>query len=484
MADDKTSQITETCMTRATTEVEGDRSNTCRPGEVPSLDPSQRCTSPLASTVRTQRSESPAVDRHPEYSMLQDFACSRFQVRPLVPQLNLAGLDNTRGNQFKGSSRQGACSSRSKDWPTSSARAHSSARGFGLDTWTASRSVNASWGCSSARTSRSARGCGVAVRVGSLPRQDTIPCRNSGRRTISAADRQIRIFVRLPGKGRLAVWVPPSLLVGPSPAPTVATNCFSDFWGADAEIRGPLAGRSTVMPGSSATQVERGRLSPFRRLLAEQTVEQEGLTETDLCKSLGTSGTSGVSKALSARSMSPRSARAMGSLKGLLETATGVPAERQKLVFGTGGTLEDDYRALCDYDVGHGALLYLSVRPAEGTRKNVNFLASHVLALSQHHDSEAIFSELRKFLKSKVGGVLGKDIIEPLRDWETHGKKAMQVNVEWPREQPYHDYTDLPDNSIFDLVGRVRKRFGALPKLAVARPMATNDAQWAPHTVR
>ena len=38
-------------------------------------------------------------------------------------------------------------------------------------------------------------------------RQDPIPCAQSGKRTAQSEDRQIRIFVQLPGKGRLAVWV-------------------------------------------------------------------------------------------------------------------------------------------------------------------------------------------------------------------------------------------------------------------------------------
>merc|ERR1719162_2614173 len=84
-------------------------------------------------------------------------------------------------------------------------------------------------------------------------------------------------------------------------------------------------------------------------------------------------------------SPSIRGIGADSTLKGLIEAATGIPASQQKIVFGRIGPLDDDAKALCDYDVGHGALLYLSVRPALNSKnkKTLEHLASPRLASSQ-----------------------------------------------------------------------------------------------------
>jgi hypothetical protein len=176
---------------------------------------------------------------------------------------------------------------------------------------------------------------------------------------------------------------------------------------------------------------------------------------------------------------SDTTSRAVGSLKGLLEAATGLPASRMKLVFGRVGRLDDDERTLCSYGIGHGASLSLSVGPEPGAKKDVCFLAGPRLASDQGED---VFCTVRKFMRSKVGGVKGNELVEALPGWVRPvpaGSKGVQDLVEPEHEQAYRDYTDMHDNGIFDNVSLVRKRFGSIQRTSQAMSAAQHLQAYA-----
>jgi len=322
-----------------------------------------------------------------------------------------------------------------------------------------------SWSAASSNaTGRSGRSCGVEVRPWALPRQDTIPDPRTGRRMIGAPDPQIRIFLRLPGKGRLALWVDPDLPIGPEAGPH---DLFTELFGEDAEIRGPYARKP-----SSAD----GRLTPVRALLARR--QQGGLAGVGA----GHPSSSTLMSEDPPRGSSARSSAGHGgpaSLKALVEAATGVPIARQKLVFGRVGPLDDHSRALCDYNIGHGALLYFSARPEPSTKKGQSFLASPKLADMQ--EPGFILDRMGKFMTGQGRSNRGKDVVECLPDWRR--ARSTDLKVEWPLEQQYFDYQFMPDNHIFDLVGRVRKRFGRHDRAAKSAA-AWAHAETPPHTAR
>jgi len=311
---------------------------------------------------------------------------------------------------------------------------------------------------SSTQSTRLSRSCGVAVRHGNLPRQDTIPCRITGKRFNCAQDSRIRIFVKLPGNGRVALWVSPSTPVGP--IIRKRSNPYERF------------------PEDRPSDTN-GRLTPLRSLLTEQMGPMTDEFDSTVLSWLPEEGTKGsfLRSTSYSSTLQPED-----SLKGLLEAATGVPVAEQKLVFGRVGALDDDERFICEYDVGHGALIYLSVKPSKASprKDGPKFLAT--AALAAERNPRALLDRVARFVKEGKGSKNGMEIVEHLPDWQKKKADCMEVKVEWPHEQPYHDYMSLPDNNIFDLTGRVRKRFQEIPQ--TARFMSTFRNAEGPRTAR
>lgn len=156
------------------------------------------------------------------------------------------------------------------------------------------------------------------------------------------------------------------------------------------------------------------------------------------------------------------------SLKDLIEAATGVPAQCQKLVIGRRGMLVDAKKSLYQYDVGHGALVYLSIRNA-GTRNDVRFLASP--RLKEETDMHGPMNQIGHFMKSKtmMGTKVAKEIVEPLHMWHVSLAHEPSVAMSRSSEMYYQDYTFLRDNHIFDLAGRIRKKFNHLTRVSAAK---------------
>eukprot|EP00930_Biecheleria_cincta_P015843 TRINITY_DN13075_c0_g1_i1.p1 TRINITY_DN13075_c0_g1~~TRINITY_DN13075_c0_g1_i1.p1 ORF type:complete len:492 (-),score=72.51 TRINITY_DN13075_c0_g1_i1:21-1496(-) len=287
------------------------------------------------------------------------------------------------------------------------------------------------------------RKSGVAIWPGRLPRQDAIPVRVTGRRTLAAPDERIRIFVRVP-KGRLAFWVPPDIPVGPAAH-------------AETEIKD-----------------DTGRLTPFRALL---TKKGNGLY-MEGAEGIGAS-TAVLSDVTSLPQMSPigstakleQASHVESSLKDLVEAVTGIPAQEQKLA-GPYGPLDKPSKILCDLDIGHGALLFLSLRKDYKSRSLERRHRKHGSSPRKQNayadilQSVKIFDKARKFMKREIGSKMGKEFVEVLPDWQRAGES--ELVVEWPGEQQWFDYTGLPDNNIFDVVGTIRKRFTELPRISAA----------------
>merc|ERR1719230_1883766 len=100
------------------------------------------------------------------------------------------------------------------------------------------------------------------------------------------------------------------------------------------------------------------------------------------------------------------------SVKDLIEAATGIPADVQKLTFGRRGPLEDPKKQLHRCDIGHGALLYLSIKKT-GTCEEGQFLASP--ALRKHYNVNQPWESIDDFLKSRttVGSRSANQVLEP-----------------------------------------------------------------------
>jgi len=159
-----------------------------------------------------------------------------------------------------------------------------------------------------------------------------------------------------------------------------------------------------------------------------------------------------------------------------------VPVAQQKIVFGGVGSLDDHSRCLCDYGVGQGALLLLSIRPkGRSARVSESFLASPRLA--KKHEPLQIMNNVAKFKKNNSGDSQSKTVVECLPDWRRATLTPLQA--EWTHEQGYFDYQFLPDNSFFDLTGRIRRRFSTHDRLA--KSASGRLVPWptsAPHTAR
>jgi len=68
-------------------------------------------------------------------------------------------------------------------------------------------------------------------------------------------------------------------------------------------------------------------------------------------------------------------------------------------------------------------------------------------------------------MRGKVGSQRGKDIAGALPNWKRASNT--EVEVEWPAQQKWFEYFGMvPDNSMFDATGRIRKKCGTLPRLA------------------
>lgn len=408
-------------------------------------EPPKVC-SPLPSIVAASP-RVPVLDRHDDFASTVPLAATRVGVRQRIPLGGQQAWPFGHGSPSLVASLQ-----------------ESSQRSYGPALSSTARA--SSW--SSHASLRSVRSCGVPIRPELLPRQDPVPVRNTGRRSLAAPDELIRIFFRLPGEGRIALWVPPDIQVGPHRQGV--QDCFTEYWGEDAEALGPLAQRQCP---------EQGRLTPVRALLAKQSRslfschlggsdDHDGAEATHQSSAATLpAATEDTSKVLSASSsrlhLSPGLEKE--TLKGLLEAATGVPVARQKLVFGLAGQLDVDSKALCEYNIGHGATILMSVKPEKAKgRKEPQFLASPKLASLQ--EPGFILDRVSKFVKGKVGPKKGQDLVEVLPDWQR--PRPPPLKVEAPQEQPVYDYGNLHDNFIFDLTGRIRKRFQKLPRIAQA----------------
>lgn len=318
-------------------------------------------------------------------------------------------------------------------------------------------------------------GTGVLVRPNLLPRQDAIPHSISGSSgPHGITDPRVRIFVRLPGGGRLALWVPADIRVGP--ATTKQRDRFTDIWGDDAETHGPSA--KARPPG--------GRMSPFRTLLARQDAlayedvstesPSQVLAACDEDAAFGFAALSmspvGLSKGIGANAsqlslLAPSGSASFGvstdpvglegkTLKELIEVATGLEPARQKLVFGSVGSLERDNLSLCSYDVGHGALLLLSVRSTKGSVDNLAgpLLAKSKREVQMQRSTEEFIRQTKSSRRTARSEV--HPTFEHLPEWVV--PKTQAVHVEAPQDIKVFDYTFMPDGGIFDYVGRVRKR--------------------------
>jgi len=334
---------------------------------------------------------------------------------------------------------------------------------------------------------------GVPIRHWLLPRQDAIPSAVTGRRRDAGgqfsetADPDIRIFIRLPGGNRFAVWVPPDMPVGPLPTSESVED--GDLSGS---FQPRIGEESLITSGSNVvdtSQVERRGFSP-----CSSTGEHFSSNIMDTLGSLSSRSRKADGNLTPVRALLARTADSHyaelsdmfggdddfeisqaslvhGSLKDLIEAATGIPAKLQKLVVGTRGPLKDADKPICMYDVGHGAQLHLSIKHT-GSRKAVQHLACTALKeqYAKSHDSGFLYENMGQFMKSNAmsqnGSRAAKDLVEPLPDWHvsmTHEpKSAMAISS----ELYYQDYTFLRDNHIFDLAGRIRQRFKALPRVA------------------
>lgn len=327
-------------------------------------------------------------------------------------------------------------------------------------------------------------------------------------------DSRIRVFVRLAGKGgRLALWVDPAMLVGPTPRGPL--NRFTDIWGHDAEERGPYAGKSTQGDG---------RLSPLRAAFAKRQREQqhaeyeqrvlvaategsgelhlgvseeaagkakeEQLTKVPSFETLATtfSVMQDASQTFTAGSTFRSSAYGeQVSLKEHIESITGIPVQRQKLMFGRVGLLDDHQRAICEYDIGHGALLYLSVRNAPGEKREQKHLAGPGRAMEQ--DSIFTFDNVQQFMQtnqSKVGPNMGQDLVECLPDWKDSVSKPLPPSVECPQEPYFRRFiTVMKGQEQYNTSDSIRGRFKEVHRAArqnAADRHLTPGA--APHSAR
>mmetsp|Transcript_6056 Transcript_6056/g.14388 ORF Transcript_6056/g.14388 Transcript_6056/m.14388 type:complete len:441 (-) Transcript_6056:113-1435(-) len=310
---------------------------------------------------------------------------------------------------------------------------------------------------------------GVKIREDLLQREDPVPVRLSGRRHGAAPDDKIRIWVRVP-KGRLAFFVPPHLPLGPREEPQ---ELLADD-GRATPLRSLLARRN----GQLCAEREAAEL-PGTVPEASATMPS---TEQEQIQSAA------KLSAISASQMSPCASstviiegdRVESNFKSLVEAATGIPIPHQKLFYGPAGVLEDNSKALYQFEIGQGSLLHLSTRrdprkvaDYEERRKKgefASFRKAEGMENPHHLLDERLFPRIRAFMNTKVGPKMGKDLVMVVPDWKKAGTSPLEY--EWPHEQIWLDYSFMHDNGIFDFAGRIRKKFHRLPRLANAAASA------------
>lgn len=178
----------------------------------------------------------------------------------------------------------------------------------------------------------------------------------SNRRTRAEPDLGIRVVVQLPGGGRIAILVHKSARVGPFKSKP--SNRFTDVWGENADELGPFAGKRSE--GSS------GRMTPLRTLLSQREAETMGdcanrskVHEYDLEDGCFIPS----SEVIKETSLNEQSQQVALSLKELVEVATGIEVNRQKLVHSKRGPLDNNGTYVADCDIKDGSVIKLSVKP-------------------------------------------------------------------------------------------------------------------------
>lgn len=147
----------------------------------------------------------------------------------------------------------------------------------------------------------------------------------------------MRVIVRLPGERRTHILVRPTTRVGPEKP---KTDCFSAYWGQDAEAMGPFSGRKAE--GSS--EPSNRRLTRVRRVFTERAA----------------AGSQHASPSTAGQGMLDLDSK---SLKELVQVATGIPANQQKLTFGMRGPLDCDESLLKDCGLRDGSEIRLMLKP-------------------------------------------------------------------------------------------------------------------------
>jgi hypothetical protein len=256
------------------------------------------------------------------------------------------------------------------------------------------------------------------------------------------------------------MWVEPDLRIGP--VLTKTRDLFSDFWGHDAELRGPYGGRD------GREEVE-GRLTPLRGLMALQANSQSdenpvAIPESQIMMVNSQTQSTGIDKPW----------YHCESLKELLEAVTGQPPERQKLVCGVAGHLDDDSKTLCQYDIGHGALVLFSLKRKPGDTRDAD-------VQSLRNIKERVES-FERCAPGRNEWMNTRDCsIEYHPDWENHTATPLEPPPS-PPEIYWNDYLYLRDNSSYDVVGQIRRRsfFKQAPKSlrrGILPPMGAQTAR-------
>jgi hypothetical protein len=354
-------------------------------------------------TVHTQ-----AVDRHIDFALTVDLAATSVKFAKFqLPELDPLWTTCTLNDLWK--------------VPCASSPTASICQFSGKLSSRSTRNMTSRTGKAVSSSGHSAYCTGVAIRPYKLAREETIPVRSNGKRSLAASDRKIRIWVQLP-EGKLGIWVDPDLPVGPS-SPAEPKDLFERYWGVNAELNGPYTCRSE---GTG------GRITPVRALLSARSLclhrNREAIATSTGVLSLSTSGEN-------LTQMSPCTSAAMistmveherqSNLKAMIEAATGLPIAQQLLVFGLTGKLDDNSKVLCDYGIGHGALLLLSKRRDHLPRSSRDCHKRRprmVPPLEVQHPEKSIlnpgggaFRRARRFQRS-----VGKDVLEVVPNWKTH----------------------------------------------------------------
>lgn len=351
------------------------------------------------------------VDRHTDFALTVDLAAARVKFPKLqLPELDPLWTTCTLSDLWK--------------VPCANSPAASICQFSGKCSTRSTQNMTSRSGKAVSSSGRSAYGTGVAIRPHKLAREETIPIRSNGKRSLAAGDRKIRIWVQLP-EGKLGFWVDPDLPVGPS-SPAEAKNLFERYWGVNAELNGPYTCRS------EDNGVTGGRITPVRALLSERSLCLHRNREA-IATSTGMLSLSTVGENLT--QMSPCASAAMisstveqkrqSNLKAMIEAATGLPIAQQLLVFGQAGKLDDNSKVLCDYGIGHGALIFLSKRRDQlphSSRDCHKRRPRMVAPLEVQHPEKPIlhpgggaFRRARRLQRRA-----GKDVLEVVPTWKTH----------------------------------------------------------------